>query len=204
MERTSLKSIIGNFESLFSKFNTQFYQGELQTPVITVSPDTTKGAYGWCTSWKAWNDSDDEEGGYYEINMCAEHLNRSFEEVCETLLYEMVHLWNLQNDVQDTSRSGTYHNKQFKIEAEKHGLIVERTEKYGFSTTKLNDEAKKFVRSLNTIDFKLHRKKMMKVKTATKQSTRKYVCPCCGCIIRATKEVYVICGDCNEEFQEEW
>lgn len=37
----------------------------------------------------------------------------------------------------------------------------------------------------------------------TKQSSRKYVCPMCGCIIRATKEVHVICGDCNVEFEEE-
>ena len=39
--------------------------------------------------------------------------------------------------------------------------------------------------------------------TKTKQSSRKYVCPVCGCIIRATKEVHVICGDCNVEFEEE-
>ena len=75
--RSSLQGIIGKFEKLFSKFNEQFYEGQLQTPVITVSPDTTKGAYGWCTSWKAWKEGDDSEA-YYEINMCAEHLNRPF------------------------------------------------------------------------------------------------------------------------------
>lgn len=47
---SSLQVIIGKFEKLFSKFNEQFYEGQLQAPVITVSPDTTKGAYGWCTS----------------------------------------------------------------------------------------------------------------------------------------------------------
>lgn len=50
----SLKPVIDKLENLFSKFNEHFYGGELQTPIITVSPDTTKGAYGWCTSWKAW------------------------------------------------------------------------------------------------------------------------------------------------------
>lgn len=34
-------------------------------------------------------------------------------------------------------------------------------------------------------------------------SSRKYVCPCCGAIIRATKEVHVICAECDVEFQEE-
>lgn len=74
----SLKPVIDKLEKLFSKFNDRFYGGELQTPVITVSPDTTKGAYGWCTSWKAWKeaDSEDKDAGYYEINICAEHLTR--------------------------------------------------------------------------------------------------------------------------------
>lgn len=57
----SLKPVIDKLEKLFSKFNDRFYGGELQTPVITVSPDTTKGAYGWCTSWKAWKEADSED-----------------------------------------------------------------------------------------------------------------------------------------------
>lgn len=44
MSATSLKPVIEKLESLFSSFNQKFYNGELQTPVITVSPDTTKGA----------------------------------------------------------------------------------------------------------------------------------------------------------------
>lgn len=42
----------------------------------------------------------------------------------------------------------------------------------------------------------------MKGKKASKQSSRKYVCPCCGLIIRATKEVRVECIDCGMEFEE--
>lgn len=147
----SLKPVIDKLEKLFSKFNDRFYGGELQTPVITVSPDTTKGAYGWCTSWKAWKeaDSEDKDAGYYEINICAEHLTRKFEELCGTLLHEMVHLWNLQNGVQDTSRGGTYHNKKFKEVAEQHGLIIEQHPKYGWTLTKLNDEAQEFIRKMN-------------------------------------------------------
>ena len=33
-------------------------------------------------------------------------------------------------------------------------------------------------------------------------SSKKYVCPCCGLIIRATKEVHVICAECDREFEE--
>ena len=31
----------------------------------------------------------------------------------------------------------------------------------------------------------------------------KYICPCCGTIIRATRRVNVICADCNEAFEPE-
>lgn len=114
--------------------------------MITVSPDHTRGAYGWCTGWKAWKAGEDE--GHYEINLCAEYLNRPFEETCGTLIYEMVHLQNLQDGVQDTSRSGTYHNKKFKETAEAHGLTVEKGEKYGWHKTALSPEALEFVQSL--------------------------------------------------------
>lgn len=111
MSEQSLKPIIGKLENLFSKFNQKFYNGELQTPVITVSPDTTKGAYGWCTAWKAWSTQEKitdlskmkpediealKKEGFYEINICAEYLSRPFDKVAETLLHEMVHLYNLQ------------------------------------------------------------------------------------------------------------
>lgn len=202
MGSNSLQSVIGKFESLFSKFNERFYNNELQTPVITVSPDTTKGAYGWCTSWKAWKEGDDSEG-YYEINMCAEHLNRPFEETCGTLLHEMVHLWNLQVGVQDTSRGGTYHNKKFKEAAEQRGLIIDQHPKYGWTITKLNEEAVAFIKGMDEEGFKLYRSKILQIKKSGGSSSRKYVCPCCGTIIRATKEVNVKCGDCNCEFEEE-
>lgn len=46
MKETSLKPVIEKLESLFSKFNEKFYNNELQTPVITVSPDTTRVLMG--------------------------------------------------------------------------------------------------------------------------------------------------------------
>ena len=202
MSEKSLKPIIGKLESLFSNFNQKFYNGKLQKPVITVSPDITKGAYGWCTTWKAWKEKD-EESGYYEINLCAEHLARPFPEVCATLLHEMVHLWNLQNNVQDTSRGGTYHNKKFKQVAEGHGLIIDQDPKYGWTITRLNDEAKAFIDGLKEQEFEIYRSKLPKIKKSKSSSSRKYVCPQCGLIIRATKEVHVICSECGVEFEEE-
>ena len=211
MAEQSLKPIIEKLESLFSKFNEKFYAGELQRPVITVSPDAKRGAYGWCTAWKAWTDKGPEavedvravkEDGFYEINICAEYLSRPFGQIAETMLHEMVHLYNLQNDVQDTSRAGKYHNKKYKAAAEAHGLNVEKDSKYGWCRTSLNDEATTFIQAMQDNSFQLYRKQELKIGKGTKQSTRKYICPCCGLIIRATKEVDVICAECNEHFVE--
>lgn len=201
----SLKPVIDKLEDIFDKANTYFYHGNLKRPVITVSPDTAN-AYGWCTAYKAWADKEDAkiDEGYYEINICSEYLSRPTEQVIGTLLHEMVHLYNLQEGIQDTSRGGKYHNKKFKAVAEAHGLTIEKDEKYGWTKTSLNEDGKKFLQSLGDFKFDLFRKKIPKIgKAASKQSSRKYVCPMCGVIIRATKEVHVICADCNEEFEED-
>ncbi len=39
-------------------------------------------------------------------------------------------------------------------------------------------------------------------RTTSKNRSIKYVCPHCGAIIRATKQVNVICGDCNVAFEK--
>ena len=52
MNEVSLKPVIAELEDLFSKFNARFFADKLEKPVITVSPDHTRGAYGWCTGLK--------------------------------------------------------------------------------------------------------------------------------------------------------
>lgn len=43
MSETSLKPVIEKLEDLFSKFNSKFYNGELQTPIINSKPGHNKG-----------------------------------------------------------------------------------------------------------------------------------------------------------------
>ena len=38
-------------------------------------------------------------------------------------------------------------------------------------------------------------------RSTSKNRSIKYVCPKCGAIIRATKQVNVVCGDCNVPFE---
>ena len=200
----SLRSVMEKLEDLFQKFNDYFYGGELEKPIITVSPDTTSGAYGWFTTYKAWKEVDGEEGsGYYEINICAEYLHRSTKEICTTLLHEMVHLYCKQNDIKDTSRGSIYHNKRFKEQAEAHGLEVSKDDSHGWSNSALNAIGEEFVESMELTDFGIHRAKNLIAKTSKKSSSRKYVCPMCGMSVRATKIVNIRCIDCDADMEEE-
>lgn len=200
---------------MFEFFNNKFYNGSLEKPVIIIqSNGNNRSVLGWCTSKKVWNDREGIES-YYEITICAEYLNRSIEEIIGTLLHEMVHLHNLQFNIKDNSRSGNYHNKRFKEVAEQKGLIIEYDKRIGWSLTRLQESTKEMIGELApSLDlFKIARRSPYVVSSTDdeivdtenleekpKSSTRKYVCPACGTIVRATKEVNIMCGDCKEHF----
>jgi len=202
----STTPIVCKLDLLFEKFNNKFFESSLSKPVLTLSEEGRRKAYGWFTTEKVWKDKKEEL--YYEINICPEHLNRPIEDVCETLLHEMIHLKNSLDEVQDCSRSGLYHNKKFKICAEKHGLNVVKTEKYGYAYTSLKPETLEFIKTLDLKNFDLFRRVNFtsdeagedtesEAEESPKSSSRKYVCPECNVSIRATRDVNIRCEDCD-------
>lgn len=118
------------------------------------------------------------------------------------MIHEMVHLSNHMNQIKDVSRGNTYHNKKFKETAEQAGLVIEKSDKYGWTKTTLQDSTREFVDGLGVENFKLHRQAQglaEEVKPKKKSSSRKYICTSCGASVRATKEIHIMCLDCNEE-----
>ena len=192
----TLQQSVKNLEELFDLFNDYLYGSELERPIISIQQDKTGHAYGWCTTYRAWETSEGDE--YYEINMCAEHMRRSFEEICGTLLHEMAHLYNLMHDIKDCNH--LYHNKKFKDAAEAHGLTVTKT-KYGYSQTELNDDLKEYVKALN-YSFDISRKPENKAKKIKSKKYHKYVCPCCGSKAYSVQELNITCEDCEVSFEE--
>jgi len=215
----TIQSAIDELQRNFKLLNQRYFNGALERPVITIHTDLTSGSYGWITTNKVWSSKDNN--WFREINLCAEYLNRDPALIITTLLHEMCHLYNIQNGIQDTSRSNTYHNVKFKEIAEKSGLDIEKDSKYGYCITTPSQELKELVKAnVRAGCFKLERMKTYrdgtpktttsgeggreKTISRTKQSSRKYICPTCGIIIRASKDVSdkILCLTCDEIFVE--
>lgn len=183
---------------MFNEFNAQYFGGDLPKVIITFESGYKKGAYGWIWNKKTWEQSKEER---YNINISSDFLDRPVYDVLGTLLHEMCHLYALENGIKDTSRSGIYHNKKFKKIAEEHGLNVSEESHIGWGRTHITDETRAFIDSncgIKSFEVKKLRpaEKESSGEDKPKQSRRKYVCPCCGIQITATKQVLVICGTC--------
>ena len=204
---TSYNRVAGYLNKIFDLLNEEFFENELSRPTITIQ--STPRAYGHFSlredTWVS------KLGGTHEINIGAGTLSRPIEEVVSTLLHEMVHYYNYEKGIQDCSRGNTYHNRKFREEAERRGLIVEHSDKYGWSHTSPSDLLLDFVLDNDLSDILINRNEFSGFQmggtgthngtpitpTAKKSSSRKYICPCCGTSIRATKKVNIGCLDCG-------
>lgn len=175
---------------IFDRFNHHFWKDELPEVIITFTG--TRQALSHMTGWHAWKS--DDGSGKYELNVSAYSIDRSPEEICETILHEQCHLYNNIHGITDCTNKGRYHNKHFKRVAEDHGLNVTRDPSYGWSITKLDDKAKGYVRKLKVKKFEYHREK-----PASKGSSLiKFLCSGCGKnSVYATRTVSIICGYCG-------
>ena len=192
----------GYLEKMFRALNRRYFGNVLEEPVITIQ--STRRAYGHVTVSKAWRRQDG--GMRHELNIAAGTLDRPIENVVATLLHEMVHLYNMQMGIQDTSRGGTYHNKRFRDAAVARDLAISYDSRIGWSITEPTETLINVIIEEGWTDIQMGRfddfapsgaGSTPKVRgTGTTSSTRKYCCPGCRCSIRATKAVNIICGDC--------
>ena len=204
---TSYNRVAGYLNKVFDLLNAEFFENALSRPTITIQ--STPKAYGhFSLREDTWIS---KLGGTHEINIGAGTLSRPIEEVAATLLHEMVHYYNYEMGIQDCSRGNTYHNRRFREAAEARGLIVTHSDKYGWSHTSPSDRLLKVILDNDLTDILINRNEYTGFRitgTGThsgagaalppkKSSTRKYICPCCGMSVRATRVVNVACMDCD-------
>lgn len=206
----------GYLEKMFRQLNTDSFGGELEEPIITIM--STPGAYGHMTVGTAWKVKEDRK---VEINISSDWLDRPIEEVVATLLHEMSHLLNYQRGIQDCSRGGTYHNRKFAEEAERHMLKIDKHDKYGWTITSPTETLLEYIILQGWEDFQMSRSpewasagtaggktggrvdpKTGKIKPKGSNSI-KHTCPSCGAIARTTKAIPLICGACIKVMEVE-
>ena len=206
---TTYNRVAGYLNKIFDLLNEHYFQGELVRPTITIQ--STPKAYGhFSTRPDTWVSV---TGNSFEINIGAGTIGRPIELVATTLLHECCHYYCCVNGIKDTSRGNLYHNKRFKAVAESHGLIVEHDPKYGWTITHPSDDLLDFILENGLTDILITRNDFYGISvpgTGTHSSggmvpvppkpsnSRKYICPCCGNSVRATKVVNIACVDCQE------
>ena len=174
-------------------------------------------AYGHVTVAKTWKRKDDWR---HELNLGAETLDRPIEHVVATIVHEMVHLYNIAHDVQDCSRGGAYHNRKFRDEAERRGLVIGHHPTYGWTVTEPGDKLLEYIMEQGWTEIAIRRGGGVWTPPRSggskageggaeggeekpkRSSTRKLVCPCCKQSVRATRAVNILCGDCMEKMVE--
>lgn len=149
--------VVEVLEKAFDHFNKLYAEEKLNKPMIVILSRGRKACYGWHWANK-WSDG---ENSITEIMIAAETLNRSWADNLETLLHEMAHLWNSQNDIKDCNAQ-QYHNKNFKKTAEDlFHLTVERMHQKGYALTSLSDRSRAdveaFIQEHSLVDTKLKR-----------------------------------------------
>lgn len=209
---TKMSRLTGELEKAFRLLNTDFFEGVLPTPIITIIP--TPRAYAHYVPFDIWNG---KEAGQREINIGSGTLDRPLENIFASLLHEMTHMYNdvILNEQDTSGSSNAYHNSIFKREAEAHGLTVTRSDRYGWSTTAPgddliewlleHDEFKEIEICRNGANFTpastgIHTNSsgdIPKVGTSTLSHTIKYQCPRCLNSCRATKKINIACLDCG-------
>lgn len=196
---------------VFKMVNEDYFNNKLEMPVISLQ--STVSAYGHVSISKIWTNGNEAKR---ELNLSADYLNRPIENVVATLIHEGCHLYAMQNNIKDTSNQGIYHNKRFKALAEERGLHIERHPRYGWTITEPTEETIDFCIRHELEDIQICRNSFGTLapisgnkngngaeapkKPRKKSSTRKYICTCCGNSFRATKNINVMCMDCNEQF----
>ena len=200
---------------IFRFVNEEYFDNSLEEPAITIQ--STSRSYGHVSVGKVWNNDTDQ---MRELNISADYLNtRPIENVVSTMIHESVHIYCMQNGIKDTSRGGRYHNRRFKEEAEKRGLIIEHDPVIGYSITEPSEETIDFCIRYGLEDIKIGRATTdiawigiggnkagngTSVKPPRKpSSTRKYICYGCMRSFRATSNLdgLVRCEACGQLYE---
>lgn len=211
-EPISIKPSIAESERFIQFLNKRFSLG-LRNDLIVLIHETSPNIKGyfrstscskiWNLSFKQQNENEPKSQPLNSIVLSSHELKDT---PYQTLAHELAHYTNFINGVKDCS-SNQYHNKQFKKQAEKMLLIVEKDKTRGYAYTTESDEFKNMLNN----EFKPSQDAFKIFQDTNepkeKKKSRLLLFSCgCGCKIRTArnedKPLKAICSYCNTEFKE--
>ncbi len=198
---------------IFDGINEKYFDNSLPKVFITLQQGKKKNKSTYGTFYpESWAENQgtevDEATGmvkvqaseerFHEIGMSAEYFTRPVANWCATLCHEMVYLYCQVNELESTSNKGVYHNKIFKQEAEKRGLIIEKADTIGWSVTTPSTNFIEFINTLKIDEdvFSYFRDTRFGLTDPTVK--KRYICPMCGVQVQAKKGKNIVCGDCDK------
>ena len=198
---------------IFDGINEKYFDNSLPKVFITLQQGKKKNKSTYGTFYpESWAENQgtevDETTGmvkvqaseerFHEIGMSAEYFTRPVANWCGTLCHEMVHLYCQVNELESTSNKGVYHNKIFKQEAEKRGLIIEKADTIGWSLTTPSVDFIKFISSLEVDENVFSYFRDTRLAPSESTPKKRYVCCECGMQVQAKKNKNIICGECGK------
>ena len=213
----NLSPMITELHRIFDALNETYFCNELPSVFITIVSGKKKNRsfYGQFTpeTWAKADNIDVNEDGlpvieksdiHHEIAIGAEYFTRPTANWVATLLHEMVHLHCHVNNIEDTSNGNRYHNKRFKSEAEKRGLIIDYAETIGWSVTSPSMELIDLIKELEIDEEAFKYFRDTKLAGSVPAVKKRYVCPICGLQVQAKKDKRILCGECERPYEMDY
>jgi predicted SprT family Zn-dependent metalloprotease len=209
--QTPTKAQFAAFEQQFTYFNDALFGGQLPSCILNFSRQANTLGFFAPERWQH-----EEKGEVrHEISLNPSHLASLHPgELASIIVHEMCHLWQWEFG-QKKSRRG-YHNEEWADKMEEVGLVPTSTGKAGGS--RVGQHVRHYVdlkgRRFFNAFVKMPTEYILpwscdepegRTRRGPQPASRnkvKYTCLACGANVWGKPNMHVICGDCDERFEE--
>ncbi|AHI53886.1 hypothetical protein SSABA_v1c04790 [Spiroplasma sabaudiense Ar-1343] len=205
-ENISIPQVLEQIYIAHNYLNKILFGGVLNKIQITIASfgnrnKRKKVTLGHFDSVKHWADNTNE------IVLHGIAFNGDCNHILQILTHEMVHQYCFENNIKDTETNGR-HNKNFKNEAIRFGMTVEKPiSKNSGYTTSINSYLEKVYQELpidhNIITNFINQNSFKAINTIKKEGLvrgYKYNCKKCSLNFRSKNDMNLICKDCGSDF----
>lgn len=147
---------------------------------------------------------DDTPEYHHELFLSGESLSRGGVGTFGTIVHELVHAYCEENEIQETSNKGRYHNAKFRAKAEEFGLEITQSGSIGWSVTQVPDSTQeRYADVIRGLEEAITVNRSGSLVAASKEPAVKYEMQCPSCLdpVRVSKKWFerntptCSCGD---------